>query len=344
MDSYDENGAAKKGDFLCRLIANSMTFLTLREKKLFYERLADSNSIEKDFLAMTIDDVSFAVKRGFSRVQWNPSEILRCVRLAEKIIGSLKIDSTCTLDSDFPAMLREMKDPPFMLFYRGNLETLKRKCVSVVGTRKASNSALKAAMKFSQEACDDGRCVISGLAFGIDGAAHKGALLSQNSATAAILPSGIDMITPSSHTKLAQKILERQGLVMSEYLPGTPSLQFRYVQRNRIVAALSPATVVIQAPGGSGAMITADLALGYNREVFFHKECFSPEAGAINQLALAKLKSRPLTKRQIESKIESTPKRYVEDGAKVISSYADFKAFQGSARCADFRLSEKLNS
>lgn len=342
MNNYENRGAVKKNDFLCRLIATSLSFLTLREKKLFYERLIDLNSVEQDFLSMTIDDVAFVVKRSFPRVQWNSAELLRSARLAEKIIGTLKINSTCILDPDFPAMLREMKDPPFMLFYRGNLEILKRKCVSVVGTRKAGTSALKAAMNFSQEACDDGLCVISGLAFGIDGAAHKGALLSENSATAAILPGGIDMIAPLSHTKLAQKILERKGLVMSEYFPGTPPLQFRYVQRNRIVAALSPATVVIQASYGSGAMITAGLALDYNRELFFHQECFSPESRKMEQMALAKLKSRPLSGRKLECKMEETPKRYVEDGAKVISSYADFKAVQGSSCVAGFRKEQAL--
>ena len=124
-----------------------------------------------------------------------------------------------------------------------------------------------------------------------------------------IMPaSGIDIVAPSSHKRLAAKILETGGLILSEYLPGTPPAQFRYIQRNRIVAALSPVTLVVQAPAGSGAMITADLALGYNREVIFHSECFSREVPAKE----GKEKS-------------SSPKSFVEDGAKVISGYCDFK-------------------
>lgn len=310
-------------ELLARLIVSGASFLTLREKSIFLcflmndgeNPIQDEKSFLDRFLSLTITDISLAVKRVFPRAKWTSSETLKKVRIAQKIMKAQQISCTCFLDSDYPAMLREMKDPPFLLFYRGNLEILNRKCVSVVGTRRASQSALKAASAFSKEACDHGFCVVSGLAFGIDGEAHRGAILSQNPATAAILPSGIDIITPHSHTKLAAKILERGGLIMSEYLPGTPSVNFRYVQRNRIVAALSPATVVIQAPSGSGAMITARLALDYNREVFFHKECFSREALAINQFS----------ELQYKKKNKDTPQSFVDDGAAVIANFEEFK-------------------
>lgn len=307
-------------ELLARLIVSDASFLTLREKLIFHNFLItddDGKLFENEadftarFLSLTITGISLAVKRVFPRAKWNSSEALKKVMLSKKIMEVQNIKSTCHLDADFPAMLREMKDPPFMLFYRGNLEILKRKCVSVVGTRRASPQSVRAASEFSKEACDDGMCVVSGLAFGIDAAAHKGALLSQNPATCAVLPSGIDIITPYSHTRLAAKILERDGLILSEYLPGTPSVPFRYVQRNRIVAALSPATVVVQAGTGSGAMITADLALDYNREVVFHSQCFSKEAAVMSQYS--------------EGKKGSSPKDFVDDGAKVVSNYEDYK-------------------
>lgn len=321
-------------DFLSRLLVADMSFLTLREKLLFQKFLLsddDGNPFENEksfterFLSLTIDNVSLCVQRVFKRVKWNPREALRVILLSEKIIQAQSIKSTCVLDSDFPAMLREMKDPPFLLFYRGNLEILNRKCVSVVGTRKASQKALRSAQEFSREACDDGLCVVSGLAFGIDAASHKGALLSQMPATCAVLPSGIDMITPKTHTRLAAKILEKGGLIMSEYLPGTPSVQFRYVQRNRIVAALSPATLVVQAPAGSGAMITAGLALDYNREVLFHSECFSKEAIELNQISVLQWKKTLEKDKKVEYKMSDTPQSFVDDGAKVISDYGEFK-------------------
>lgn len=317
MEITEKTQASHKIELLARLISSDASFLTLREKILFHKFLLTDDEgktfeSEEDFaarlLSLTITSISLVVKRVFPRAKWNPSEALKKVRLSQRIMEVQGIKSTCCLDSDFPAMLREMKDPPFMLFYRGNLEILKRRCVSVVGTRRAFPEALKATSDFSKAACDDGFCVISGLAFGIDAASHKGALLSQNSATCAVLPSGIDIITPHSHTRLAAKILEKDGLIISEYLPGTPSVQFRYVQRNRIVAALSPATLVVQAQSGSGAMITADLALGYNREVFFHQECFVREVPG-----------------KVGASEASSPRSFVEAGAKVISCWQEFK-------------------
>ena len=304
-------------ELLARLIVSDASFLTVREKIIFHNFLltdddgnpfADEKSFADRLLSLSITSISLAVKRVFPRARWDAAECLKKVKVSRKIMEIQGIKSCCCLDSDYPAMLREMKDPPFMLFYRGNLEILNRPCVSVVGTRRAFPQALKAATDFSKAACDDGFCVISGLAFGIDAASHKGALLSQTPATCAVLPSGIDIITPHSHTRLAVKILESGGLIMSEYLPGTPSVQFRYVQRNRIVAALSPATLVVQAQAGSGAMITADLALGYNREVFFHQECFTREIPG-----------------KIGANQASSPEAFVSDGAKIICDYEEFK-------------------
>ncbi len=319
--------------FLSRLLAQDASFLSYSEKITFYKFLLTNeesepfkscSEFEDRFLSLNIDSISFCVKRVLNRVKWKPVESLKKAKLALKIIDAQRIKSTCILDADYPAMLRCINDPPFLLFYRGNLKILNRKCVSVVGTRRATPSALKAASDFSKSACDDGLSVISGLAFGIDAASHKGALLSENAATVAVLPSGIDSIAPVSHTRLAAKILERGGLIMSEYLPGTPAVQFRFVERNRIVAALSPVTLVVQAPSGSGAMITAGLALDYNRELVFHTECFSGQAEKINQMTLEELKKLSLQGKNVAYKLENNPQKYVDDGAKVIKSYADF--------------------
>ena len=325
MEINEKTQTSHKIELLARLISSDASFLTHREKIIFHKFLLaddEGNPFETEeafterLLSLTVTGISLAVKRVFPRAKWNSSDALKKVRLSQRIMEVQGIKSTCCLDPDFPAMLREMKDPPFMLFYRGNLDVLKRRCVSVVGTRRAFPQALKAASDFSKDACDDGFCVISGLAFGIDAASHKGALLSKNPATCAVLPSGIDIIAPHSHVRLAAKILEKGGLIISEYLPGTPSVQFRYVQRNRIVAALSPATLVVQAQAGSGAMITADLALGYDREVFFHSQCFSREVLSHNQ-------SEP-------GKKGSSPEDFVNDGANIVDDYASFKSFLGS--------------
>ena len=150
-------------------------------------------------------------------------------------------------------------------------------------------------------------------------------MLSSSPATCAVLPSGIDVISPQSHTPLAQKILQTGGLLISEYLPGTEAAPFRFVQRNRIVAALSPVTLVVQAGQGSGAMITAGLALDYNRELFFHSQCFSPEVDLINKNSSIQWKKVLAQETKTEYKMNNTPKAFVDDGAMVISDYAQFK-------------------
>lgn len=321
-----------RDELLSRLIVSDATFLTLREKFAFLSALprilADKDgpgSFEERFPLVSIDDISVCVGRVFSRVRWDGRAALKKALVSLKILDSFGIRCVCFDSDDFPAMLREMRDPPFMIFYRGNLDVLRRKCVSVVGTRRASPQSKRACEEFARAACDDGLCVVSGLAFGIDAAGHKGALLSRTPATCAVLPSGIDTITPQSHTALAARILESGGLILSEYAPGTPALQFRFVQRNRIVAALSPATVVIQAPAGSGAMITAGLALDYNREVLFHNQCFSKEAIAINEISELQWKKLIAQGKKVDYKLSDTPRGFVEDGARVISDYSEFK-------------------
>lgn len=303
-----------------RLLLSNTSFLSSREKLALFNSGADISK-------MTLDDISFAAGRTFQRAAFSPEKLSLEAERALNIIENLGIKHTSLGDADFPPLLSAdmMKDPPFMLFYRGNPDVLSKKCVSVVGTRRCGTNGRRAAEQFAKDACDDGLCVVSGLAYGIDGAAHKGALLSSTPATAAILPGGIDIITPSLHKNLAAKILLSGGLIMSEYLPGIPPLAFRFVQRNRIIAALSAETVIIQSPSGGGAMITAEFALGYNRSVFFHKECFSEESAALNEISELELKKQLAQGKKVEYKINNSPKSYVNDGASVVSNYREFK-------------------
>lgn len=309
-----------------RLILSGASFLSTEEKLILLKNgvsLAD----------MSLDEISFAVKRTFRNVVFNPAKLKEDSVRAQKLIRALNINSVCIDDVNFPALLREMRDPPFMIFYRGNLDVLKKKCISVVGTRRCSADGKKAAVEFSKNACDDNCCIVSGLAFGIDSAAHYGALLSKNPSTAAVLPGGIDTVVPYKNTKLASTILQKGGLILSEYIPGTPAQTFRYVQRNRLIAALSAQTVVIQAPPGSGAMITADFALDYNRYIFFHNQCFSKESIALSQISELELKEELAQGKKVEYKINNSPEIFVKDGAAVISSYEDLKKIIDGGDC-----------
>lgn len=318
---------ADKDKMLLRLMLADATFLTTKEKTLLQTSLEDG----AQFANASIKTISASVSREIKRAVWNGADSLKKAQIALRLISSLGIKWTAWDCADFPAMLTEMTDPPYMLFYRGNLDCLQSPCVSVVGTRRATPSARKATELFARDAAEDGCTVVSGLAYGIDSFAHRGSLLSANGQTAAILPSGIDTITPSVHKKLAERILQKGGLLMSEYIPGTPALAFRFVQRNRIIAALSSVTVVAQAPSGSGALITADYALAYGRDVMLHAECFSEDAERIERANLHDLRAKAALGKNVAHKLQNSVQRYRDDGAPVISSYAEYRQCRESA-------------
>ncbi|HEX4680110.1 MAG TPA: DNA-processing protein DprA [Gaiellaceae bacterium] len=169
-------------------------------------------------------------------------------------------------DHAFPARLRSIHDPPPGLFVRGAapVALLDRPSVAIVGARACSHYGASVATSLARELTAAGALVVSGLARGVDGAAHRGAL--QAGTTVAVLGCGIDRDYPRTHASLAAEIA-REGLIVSEYAPGVEPAPWRFPARNRIVAGLTLATVVIEARERSGALITADLALDEGREV-----------------------------------------------------------------------------
>lgn len=314
---------------LKRLVLSDISFLTTQEKILLWRHPPFFGAGETEFLELFLnlstDDISVIAGRTFRNVVWRPFERIQNARRALAVMSSFGIGCTCIDCCDFPAMLREMSDPPYMIFYRGALSVLERTCISVVGTRRCTESARRAATEFASAACDDGCCVVSGLAFGIDAAAHRGAILSEHPATVAVLPCGVDTVVPRTNSTIAVQVLGRGGLLLSEYLPGTPAALFRYVQRNRIIAALSASSVIIQSPPGSGAMITAEFALDYNRNVVFHSQCFSEDSRRLGQFSERELKKQLAQGKKVEYKLNNTPERFVHDGAPVVSDYDEFK-------------------
>jgi DNA processing protein len=168
----------------------------------------------------------------------------------------------------FPSALRAIFDAPPGLFLRGRGEPglLDRPAVAIVGARSCSSYGADVARMLGRELAAAGLVVISGLARGVDGHAHRGALAAGGS-TVAVLGCGVDRDYPASHAELASSIEER-GLIVSEYAPGIEPAPWRFPARNRIIAGLAQATVVVEARERSGALITADLALEEGREVF----------------------------------------------------------------------------
>jgi len=167
-------------------------------------------------------------------------------------------------DPRFPPALAALDDGPPLLWFRGQIEALLPPAVAIVGSRAASAPGLETAARLAAELAARGVCVVSGLARGIDSAAHRGAL--STGLTIAVLGSGLDRLYPAEHAALARQV-ESSGLLLSEFPPGTPPLPFHFPLRNRIISGLSLAVVVIEAAEKSGSLITAACALEQGREV-----------------------------------------------------------------------------
>lgn len=169
--------------------------------------------------------------------------------------------------SEYPPLLRAIPDPPPVLWLRGEAppELLGRPAVAIVGARACSSYGRSVARTLGRELAAAGLVVVSGMARGIDGEAHRGAL-DAGGVTVAVLGCGIDRDYPAAHRDLADRITE-QGLIVSEYEPGVEPAPWRFPARNRIIAGLCSATVVVEARERSGALITADFALEDGREV-----------------------------------------------------------------------------
>jgi DNA processing protein len=194
----------------------------------------------------------------------------------------------------FPPLLRAIHDPPVGLFLRGGAapELLSRPAVAIVGARACSPYGSQVARMLGRELAAAGLVIVSGLARGIDGEAHRGAL-EAGGATVGVLGCGIDRDYPAAHRELARRIGE-SGLVVSEYALGVEPAPWRFPARNRIIAGLCAATVVVEAREASGALITADLALEEGREVF---ACPGEITSALSagSNALLRLGATPLT-------------------------------------------------
>ena len=179
------------------------------------------------------------------------------------------------LDDAYPEILRHIPDPPLLLFYRGNSELLGATAVAVVGARRSTTQGRSNAQLLSRELVAHGITVVSGLALGIDGAAHSGALAGLRSGpgqqvpagTIAVLGGGLAQLYPRRHHQLARDIVAAGGLLLSEYEDNTPPLARQFPERNRIISGLSMATVVVEATLKSGSLITARFAAEQGRDV-----------------------------------------------------------------------------
>lgn len=178
-----------------------------------------------------------------------------------------KVGLLCYEDSRYPKALREIDNPPVLLYYRGVLPDFDNIfAISAVGTRALSDYGRRNAFRISYDLATAGATVVSGMARGIDGVAMAGAIAA-GGRTVAIIGSGIDICYPPEHLRLAREIV-KNGCVMTEFAPGTPANKFNFPKRNRIISGISAATVVFEGPERSGALITARCAKEQGRSVY----------------------------------------------------------------------------
>ncbi len=215
-----------------------------------FERLADTNVLKADQI------------RWITGRAWDE-------KLVDGQIEAMKRTGTHGLfaaDACYPRWLLQIYDPPPLLFVRGDIRCASAPCVGIVGTREPTSSGRDIARRTAADLASAGVCIVSGMALGIDSAAHEGAL-EAGGKTVAVLGSGVDVLYPSRNEKLAGRIIE-SGCVISEYRMGTPPEARNFPRRNRLISGLSRGVLVVEAPRKSGALLTAGYALEQNRDVY----------------------------------------------------------------------------
>ena len=197
----------------------------------------------------------------------NSNVLLKAEKELE-FIAKNKIQTFFFADDNYPYRLKECVDSPLLLYFKGNADLNSKKIVSIVGTRKSTDYGNKFCTQFVEELFSmfPDLLIVSGLAYGIDIQAHQSALKS-NLNTVGVLAHGLDRIYPSSHRKTAVEMLDNGGL-LTEFISKTEPDKFNFVRRNRIVAGMADAVVVVQSDIKGGSLITADLANSYNKDVF----------------------------------------------------------------------------
>ncbi len=189
-------------------------------------------------------------------------------------------------DIHYPALLKEIPDSPYLIYLKGNLACLELPLVAIVGSRKITSYGLQVARSLARDLAKNGVCVVSGLAFGVDACAHLGALEVKGK-TIAVLGNSLDdaSIAPRSNFNLSQDILQGGGLLISEFPVKTSASIGTFPARNRIMAGMSMGTLVVEAAEKSGSLITANLAVDYNRDVFaVPGSIFSPQSTGTHSL------------------------------------------------------------
>lgn len=257
------------------LAVNRVPFLRPLEKF----RVMDLCPTARDFAGLSRRDLEEILRRRFDDPGWPSQAYLKGAEADRKGLTRGQFQCTFYWNREFPPQLREVYDPPVVLYYRGNLPGWSQPLVAIVGTRHPTGQARECSYALAFELGTAGLTTVSGLARGIDAEAHRGSS-DAGSRTIAVLGNGIDRIFPYSSREVGHRLLSAGGALVSEYPPGDPPLARHFPARNRIISGLVRTVVVVQAPLRSGALITADYALEQGRDLLVHRVGISGERGA----------------------------------------------------------------
>lgn len=280
------------------LYISRITGLNTREKNI----ISNYFSFYEDLINLKISDLEYIIKRKLTGVVFNSRAVLLESESIFNAVTNSDIEIINYTSRNYPPMLKEIFNPPFLIYKKGGSLNNENPSVAVVGTRNASQIALRAAYNLGIEISDYKLSLISGLALGVDQAAHEGVVKRKGHAIA-VLGNGIDSIYPKGNSTLGQKIIDLGGVLLSEYPPGTPPSRYNFPARNRIISGLSKSVVVIEAPEKSGALITAEFALDQGRDVYIHGSSINSTKGA-------------------------GCRRLLFEGAEIINSLGDFISFK----------------
>jgi DNA processing protein len=263
------------------LMITRLNDLSAREKLL----LCESFNSERDMIMQSKADIEAIIGRLLTA--WPEFDSIRF--LAERDVSAARlrgINWVSWHSPAYPPLLREIYDPPVLLFFKGKLPNPEAPLAAIVGTRRPSAQAAAQAFDIAKNLAHNGVSVVSGLALGIDAMAHRGNI-EGGAPTVAVLGSGLDEVYPSSNRMLARRVLETGGSLISEYPPGTSPRKWNFPARNRIISGLSRGVLIVEAPEKSGALITAHFALEHNRELWVASAGMGGGSGRLGTAKLA---------------------------------------------------------
>ncbi|MEO1131628.1 MAG: DNA-processing protein DprA [Cyanobacteria bacterium J06639_1] len=240
----------------------------LKQIYLHFGSLAAAWQADREAL-LTVDGIGLKVAEAIAtqRSQIDPDDILEAIANRESANDdTANVRAFTPADPDYPALLWEIPDPPPVLYAKGRPVDLEAPNIAIVGTRSPTEYGYRWTRSLAKALAESGLTVVSGMALGVDGAAHRSAL-DAGGLTVAVVGTGVDVVYPRQHRELCDRI-QTQGAILSEFLPGTPPARENFPRRNRIVAGMCRTTLTIEAPEKSGALITAYLANDYNRDVY----------------------------------------------------------------------------